>query len=147
MLLITHALVGATVARKIKNPFLSLPLILILHFLMDYIPHWDLGTDFRKRIKFRNFILAFIDGSVALLIVFFIYQYQKYFSPILWLGFGTSLLPDFLEAPSLFLGISILPGLDRFHSNLSHQENQNLFWGLLPQIIIIFISLSWLFFL
>lgn len=137
MLLATHALVGASAAQKIKNPFLSFPLILALHFLMDLIPHWDLGTDFRKRTKVKNFFLAFLDGLSALLSVFFLFQYQKSFSFLLWLGAGISLLPDFLEAPYIFLDFHLFPSIDHFHSKIAHRKSREVIGGLIPQLIII----------
>ncbi|MBN1263237.1 MAG: hypothetical protein JW991_02680 [Candidatus Pacebacteria bacterium] len=144
MLLVTHALAGATIVTKIKNPLFSFPFAFIFHFLMDYIPHWDLGTSFNKRSKLENFILASLDGMLSLFLVFVFFQRNKPFSSNLWLGVGCSLLPDLLEGPAIFFGWQLFPRLNYFHSNISHQKSQHLLPGLLPQITILVLVLLWL---
>ena len=138
MLLVTHAVAGAVVATKINNPIISLPLVFGLHFLMDAVPHWDLGVGFKQRSKATNFFLALTDGCVGIGLVFWLFQLFRPFNLTPWLGMTVSLLPDFLEAPSLFLGFQIIPALDHVHSHLFHRDQKSVFWGLLPQVAIIF---------
>jgi len=141
MLLVTHSLVSATLAQKIQKPLWYIPLALAVHLLMDAIPHWDLGISFKKRTKKQNLILAFLDGMSGLVIVFFLFQYQKAFSPHPWLGITAGLAFDFLEAPALFLNLPLVPQIDYLHSKVFHQKSKNLFQGVLPQVIIIGICL------
>jgi hypothetical protein len=144
MLIITHALVGATLATKIKSLFLSLPLVTGVHFLMDFIPHWDLGTEIEKRSRLKNFSLALFDGVISLLAVFFLFQRHMPLTLLPWLGAGFGILPDLIEAPHIFLDFHLFPSIDRFHSQTSHQESKNILWGLLPQaaiILLIFLTL------
>ena len=51
MLSIAHAATGAFIATKVANPALAIPLIIISHFVEDYIPHWDVGQGLTKKIK------------------------------------------------------------------------------------------------
>ncbi|MBI2012734.1 hypothetical protein HYS90_02270, partial [Candidatus Curtissbacteria bacterium] len=44
-----HALIGASIAAKITNPYLGIPLAIISHFVADLIPHWDAGTNHREK--------------------------------------------------------------------------------------------------
>lgn len=143
MLLITHAVIGATVATKVKNPFISLPLVFALHFLADYLPHWDVGSGHNRRTLLHNFLLALTDGITALLVVFFLFQYQRSLSPLIWLGTGASLLPDFLEAPYVFFDCHLIPFLDRLHSGFFHHQSSSILAGLIPQLLLIFICI-WL---
>jgi len=41
MLELPHTLVGATIATKIPNPLISIPLAFLSHFVLDLIPHWN----------------------------------------------------------------------------------------------------------
>jgi hypothetical protein len=142
MLLVTHSLVGGALASKITNPFLALPLILIGHFLSDFTPHWDIGVVYKKLGKIKTFLFSCLDGMGGLFLVFLFFQFQKPFSPLLWLGTFISLLPDFLQFPFIFLNFNLFPWLDRLHGEILHRQNENVFWGLVPQLIII--GLCWL---
>lgn len=141
MLSTTHALTGGFIATKIENPALSLPLILFVHYATDAIPHWDFGTGLRKRGRLKTALWGIAELIIALLSSWFIFQKNHPFSFILWLGIFLSLVPDFLEAPALFLGLE-LPFLDKL-SVVHHRFHRRclLPLGLLPQIIIILIIL------
>jgi len=138
MLVITHALIGGFVASKISNPVVSSPLLVASHFLLDRIPHWDLGTGFRKRKKVTNFLLGGTDFISAIGICWFIFQKNLPFNPLLWTGVFFSLLPDFLEFPALFLNWRFFPfnKLELIHSQIFHRR-EKFPQGLIPQILII----------
>jgi len=138
MLVVTHALVGGFVASKISNPVISSPLIFASHFLLDRIPHWDLGTGFRKRKKIINFLLGWADLIGGIGICWLILQKNSPFKPLLWTGVFFSLLPDFLEFPPLFLNWKFFPldKLEIIHSHLLHRRTK-FPQGLIPQFIII----------
>ena len=44
-----HALIGASLAVKLTNPFIGIPIAILSHFLADLVPHWDAGTNRRKK--------------------------------------------------------------------------------------------------
>ncbi|HUW21724.1 MAG TPA: hypothetical protein VMW41_03560 [Candidatus Bathyarchaeia archaeon] len=137
MLLTTHSLTGAILVTKIKNPLFSLPLVLISHYLSDFIPHWDLGYNIKQQSHLKIFLLALADGIATLISVFYLFQFRKKFSPLLWHGVGVSLLPDFLEVPMIFLDLNLFPKLNYFHSKVVHRNSPSIFWGLLPQVILV----------
>ena len=75
MLSIPHTLTGAFIASKLPHPALYIPLTVSMHYLQDWIPHWDVGTGLssgkRKRttaIFLELFDLAF---SIGLIYYFF----------------------------------------------------------------------------
>jgi hypothetical protein len=138
MLVITHALVGGFIVSKIPNLVVSSPLIFGSHFLLDRIPHWDLGAGFRQRKKIVNFLLGCADLLSAIGICWFVFQKNFPFNPVLWAGVFFSLLPDFLEFPPLFLGWRFFPfgKLETFHSQIIHRRTK-FPQGLIPQILII----------
>lgn len=68
-----HALVGGAIAASIPDPALSLPLIAISHPLMDLIPHWDVGFNWRKTPKLRLFRDCVIDFSLGLVLSYLLF--------------------------------------------------------------------------
>lgn len=138
MLVTTHALVGALVAEKIPHPLLTSPLLVICHFLLDRLPHWDLGIGFRKRKKIVNIFLGAADLLAAIAACWFIFQKTPPLKPLLWTGVFFSLLPDFLEFPVLFLNWRFFPfdKIELIHSHYFHRKAK-FPQGLIIQIIII----------
>lgn len=140
MLVLTHSLVGGLVASKIKNPLVTSPFLFGFHFILDRIPHWDLGVGFRQRKKIINFFLGLIDLGTSLVVCWLFFQKGQALNFFLWLGIFFSILPDFLEFPALFLNWRFFPfsTIEKIHSEIFHRKTS--FWkGIIPQIIIIFL--------
>jgi uncharacterized membrane protein len=144
MLSTTHALTGGFIFTKIGNPFFSFPLILAAHYAMDLIPHWDFGTEIWKRGRLKTALLGITELLVALLLSWLLFQKNQPFSLLLWLGIFLSLIPDFLDAPLLFLKLHLpfSEELTRFHHFFHRKHSFPL--GLLPQVIIILALLLFL---
>ena len=153
MLLTTHALTGAFIASQTVSPFLSYPIIVASHFLMDWIPHWDFGTGLKTaiqkagnkawQIKTKTAILGLGDLFTGLGLCFLFFQKTLPLQPILWGGVFLSLLPDFLEIPPLFLNFNPFPlkQIERLHSYVFH-HSLPFPQGLIPQILILNIELD-----
>jgi hypothetical protein len=145
MLSIAHGTTGAFIASKIPNPIISVPLVIASHFLEDRVPHWDVGQGLGKKIKTKKdaFIQELIfDFPLSIILVYLIFQIGQPFNWHIWLGWFCGLLPDFLEFPSLFLGIKI-PGsfyLTKVHKYV-HRSIPDKFWGLLPQFLVILLAI------
>jgi hypothetical protein len=146
MLSIAHGTTGALIATKIHNPFISIPLILLSHYLEDYIPHWDVGQGLTKQVKSKK--VAFFqelatDLPASIIIVYLFFQAgQSEFNTYAWFGWFTGLLPDFLEFPYLFLNWRFFPFKQQaaFHKKF-HRSTTNKLKGLLPQAAVILASL------
>jgi len=68
-----HALVGASIALKISNPAIALPLVFISHFVFDKLPHWDPMTNHdtkSKRAIFWQTITDVVLGYAIIMILF-----------------------------------------------------------------------------
>lgn len=93
-----HTLVAGAIAAKIGNPALALPLSFASHFILDSIPHWDFGTNWRKRTKFATGAFAIVDTVVGLSLAWIIFAPKV--QPLLLAGcLLLSVIPDWLEAP------------------------------------------------
>lgn len=144
MLATTHSLASALIVSKIPSPALSLPLVIIFHYLLDFIPHWDAGTGLTngKKTKRKALFYTIVDLVIAGSSVYFLFQLNKPFWPILWVGILLGIMPDILEFPALFLNFRPFPinVLEKFHSEIMHRSS-SFPLGLIPQIIIIAIIL------
>lgn len=148
MLSIAHATTGALIAVKITNPYLSIPLILASHYILDAIPHWDAGTGLSNgtRTPKQAFLAEIPDILIAGLLIIFFFQNGKPLdlgtlsgSAPYWGGF-LGLLPDFLEAPRNFLRYEpkFLKPFNQFHHSV-HHSTPNKLKGLTPQIILLYL--------
>ncbi|MBM3205526.1 hypothetical protein FJZ41_01590 [Candidatus Shapirobacteria bacterium] len=140
MLATTHSLTSALIITKVSPPALALPLVLVFHYLLDLIPHWDTGSGLTKGLKTKKkaFWETLLDLFVAGVLVFFFFQKGQVFSPLLWTAVILGILPDLLEFPALFFGFRPFPlnYLERFHTNLMHRRGK-LPWGLINQLVLI----------
>lgn len=139
MLQITHTLTSGLIVTKIQSPGLSFPLILLFHYLLDFIPHWDTGTGLSKgrKTKKRAIIETIIDLAIAGFLVFFLFQRKPPLSLKLWAGIGLGIFPDILEAPVLFLNSKFPPLVQLKKIQDSFHHRLDLPWGLLIQLPII----------
>ena len=141
MLSLAHAPTGALIATKIPNPLISIPLILLSHYLEDRVPHWDVGTGMgKKKEKSAAFYQElYFDFPGSILLVYFLFQSgHPGINWLAWLGWFVALLPDFLDFPMLFLKVHLPPlqYLNRIHKYF-HRSTHNIVQGILPQIIVI----------
>ncbi len=93
-----HALVSGALAARFSDPVTASLLALTSHYVMDSIPHWDFGTNWRNRPKKLTGILAIVETTVGFILSYVFFGRHLPFG--LWLAtviFG--LLPDWLETP------------------------------------------------
>lgn len=98
MLAIAHALVGGAIAKTIPDPVSGSLLALTSHFIMDCIPHWDMGTDWRKRPKYLTGLVAVADTVIGITLAYLVFQ-GKVATGYLFLAIIASLIPDWMETP------------------------------------------------
>ena len=93
-----HALVAGAIVRAVPNPYLAIPLAITSHFIMDAVPHWDIGTDWRTRSKLATGALAIGETLLGITVAYFLFR-GKVETPLLLSTIIASELPDWLEAP------------------------------------------------
>lgn len=129
-----HALIGASLAVKITNPYIGIPLAIISHFAADLVPHWDAGTNHKNKSLTRLKLEATLDVLLGFGLVFLIFR--NLVDPIyLFAMVIAAQSPDWLEAPSWMFGLKIPPfsWLDWLGHNL--QSRMQLPWGLVTQVV------------
>jgi hypothetical protein len=131
-----HALIGASIAAKVTNPFLAIPIAILSHFVADLVPHWDAGTNHKKKSMNRLKIEAMADVLLGFILAFSIFG--RFVDPVyLFVLIIAAQLPDWLEAPSSMFNIKIPPftWLDWLGHKL--QSRMQLPWGLVTQVVIV----------
>jgi len=133
-----HALIGASLAVKIANPYLGIPLAILSHFVADLIPHWDAGTNHKQKSLTKLKIEAAFDVILGFSLVFLIFRNFATANPIYLASMVIAAqLPDWLEAPSWMFGFKVPPfsWLDWLGHKL--QSRLALPWGLVTQIVVV----------
>lgn len=110
MLETPHVIVGATIATKIPNPLISIPLAFASHFVLDRIPHWNphLNTEIKKYGAVtkltRNIVILDVVAALAsgIYIANLAMPDAAHAMTILFASFA-AVLPDVIEGPYFFL--------------------------------------------
>jgi len=93
-----HALVSGAIAARFSDPITASILALASHYIMDSIPHWDFGTNWRQRPKQLTGIFAIGETLSGLALSY--YFFGQHISLPLWaITVVMGLLPDWLETP------------------------------------------------
>ena len=131
-----HALIGASIAAKVANPYLAIPLAILSHFLLDLVPHWDEGTNHKKKSLVKIRVEATLDVLVGFIAAFLIFR--NFIDPVyLFVMVIAAQLPDWLEAPAAWFNVKIPPfsWMDWLGHKL--QSRMQLPWGLVTQVVIV----------
>lgn len=136
MLLLPHAAFGTVLATKIENPSVGLTAAFFSHYLLDAITHWA----FTPYPRLKEIIFTFLDLFLGL--GFGLIISLKYQSVFPFLGAGLAMLPDAIRFPYWWLKIRwpILLWHEKIHMAIDH-ETLNILLGLLPQIVIVGLSI------
>ena len=131
-----HALIGASIALKVTNPLLGIPIAILSHFIADLIPHWDAGTNHKLKSLTRLKIEAAADVILGFLLTFLIF-WRLVPTEYLFIMIIAAQLPDWLEAPSWMFNIKVPPftWLDWLGHKL--QSRMQLPWGLVTQVVVV----------
>ena len=93
-----HALVAGAIASHINDPMTATSLSFLSHYVMDAVPHWDFGTNWRNRPKLKTGIFALADTLIGIVLALFLFAGRAPF-PTLLLCITVSFLPDWIETP------------------------------------------------
>jgi len=152
MLETPHVVVGSAIGAKIPNPYISLPLAFLSHFVLERVPHWNphLNTEKEKfgKITKRTTKIVIADATLALAlgisIALFYLPDLKRVLTILLAGFLAS-LPDLVEAPYFFLNKESKIVRKWISFQKSIQVDTSPLLGLATQLLTIVSALLWVF--
>lgn len=93
-----HALVSGAIAARFSDPVTASLLALASHYVMDSIPHWDFGTNWRNRPKHTTGIFAIAETLLGIALSYYFFgQYLPFTLWVATVAFG--IMPDWLETP------------------------------------------------
>lgn len=131
-----HALAGAVIVSQIHNPAISLPLAFGSHFLMDFIPHWDVITNGKNKSKARLVSEAVIDLTIGIALSYFFFG--KFVNwQLLGAGILAAQLLDWLEVPYFLFDVKPFPLNYILDLHLKFHNRKDKPWGIIFQIIFV----------
>ncbi len=138
MLLGAHLMAGATAGEYVNNPFLAFAAGIVLHFILDAVPHFDTTDD--SKLTFRQMALVAIDGIVGFAVLYFCYRDFSIHKISYLAGALGGIFPDLLDNVPLwekaFQKTFFGKKFHQFHAWLQHFELRPIS-GLAIQYIII----------
>lgn len=139
MLIAAHAIAAGTVGTYISNPILAFLLGIILHFVLDFVPHYD--TTDEGKFTPRQIALILTDFLLFLLIIIFVIKPSD---PSFWWGAFGGIFPDFLDINPLwnkaFRKTAFGKSFHKFHEKIQRYR-ASFVPGISVQMLVILISL------
>lgn len=137
MLIASHMLVAGYIGERIGNPILAFLVGIIIHFLLDSIPHYDTTDD--GKFTPRQIALLVVDGVIGLVIVYYILLGNNFNTSYISGAIG-GLAPDIFDNSPFwkkaFRKTTFGKKLHMLHESV-HGEQPSLFFGITIQILII----------
>lgn len=106
-----HALIGTIIAAKIGNPALAVPIAFTSHIIGDFVPHWDVATNRRKKKPNRFVFDIFLDISLGFILSFFLLSLIAPKTNFLYVAFIIIIAQsfDWFTAPYYLFHIKTVP--------------------------------------
>jgi membrane-bound metal-dependent hydrolase YbcI (DUF457 family) len=144
-----HAFIGLALAAQISNPFIAIPLALISHIAADAFPHWDTGTNIKKKSRAVFVAGSFFDLGMSFVLPFITLFY--FFPDLNPLYAFTMIIAaqgfDWATAPYVFLKWQFPPFSWAYRAQKSFDHRLDKPWGVIGQVTIISILLGIAYFL
>lgn len=106
-----HAIIGTSLAAIIPNPVIGIPVAILSHVFADAFPHWDTGTNMKKKSKAEFVIGSFIDLGISFFVPFILTAYLFPQTSLVYVYIMVIAAQglDWVSAPSVFLGWKFPP--------------------------------------
>lgn len=137
-----HSLVGAAIAVKIGNPALAVPLAFASNFLLDVVPHWDVGTHWHDRPLLKTFIFAAMDVFLGLGLALLLFSHSVNLYYLLAMIFVAT-IADWLESPYIFFGWKIPPFYQFYKFQSKFHKKDGSWFGVFTQLAVVLPLLLW----
>jgi hypothetical protein len=162
MVISSHFLAGAAIGRATGNPILAVLFGLLLHLVMDLVPHWNYSYSHLRKVK--TLLLVLLDPFLAFAI-FAIIGSARGFDGSMWLntilGGAACVLPDLAEFIIRSFKIKSLIPFIALHRKIHWFDKQpkniwesaeslnpdtakRVFWGIVYQVPFLIISIYFL---
>lgn len=142
MLISSHMIAAGAVGQWLENPILAFLVGIVVHFVLDAIPHYD-TTDDGKWTKSQ---IAFVIGDfvIGVLIIFlYLKPPLEFTNPFWWGALGGIIIDIFDVSPfwkDKFRQSKFGQGVHWFHEYV-HKVKAEPFLGIVSQVLIIIIGI------
>lgn len=141
MLSAPHAAAGAAIGALSGNVWIAVPAAVASHFVLDMVPHWQ-ETLAPYTPTAKTYVRIPIDLTLAVAIVVLAVHWQPQQAAAIWAGAIGANLPDLdslvVLMPDIKQGL-----IERFWNwHCEIQRETSSLWGILPQLIVIALSLA-----
>jgi len=123
-----------------NNPAAAFIINLLLHYLLDMIPHWDYIEKVLKK-DVPKIIADFIIGCLLLVPLYLYFSAEMYLSSFVWGAFA-GVLPDLLQGMYYLLYFKFLEPHQRFHTLFHFQKNQPFVKGFGIQLLLVLLGIT-----
>lgn len=131
-----HALVGGAIAASTQNPALGITASFISHPLLDLVPHWDFGANWKKKTKIKLFIEASADLLLGIALTYLIFGSKVQLWYLAAAVFVAEIW-DLAETPYWILGWKIPPFKWIYGIQSKMQNKAGIPWGIVTQVVVI----------
>jgi hypothetical protein len=136
MIIAVHAVTGGLLGESIDNAYLAFVAGIILHYVLDAIPHFDNVLE-NGKWTWKQWLFTSSDLLITILFLFFLRPELSLASPFLWGAFG-GILPDILDNVPFwrkkFRKTYIGGKIFFLHEKIHSKSKPNIFWGSVTQI-------------
>lgn len=139
-----HAIIGVVIAAKIGNPVLAVPIAIASHLAADSFPHWDAGTNAKKKSHIRLTFDAALDVTISFIVSYFLLYYIFPQTNLIY-GFIIVLMAqgfDWLTMPYYFFKIKIQPFTWAYNFQKNFDTRLDKPWGVINQVAILLLLVA-----
>jgi len=149
MIISAHIVAGGVLGEILDNPLLAFFAGIVLHFILDAIPHFDNFLDGKHRWNRKQTIFTSIDLLLTVVLLILLHPALNFSSPFWWGAFG-GLLPDLIDNVPIvreyLLKFKTIQKYHVFHESTHLIRKTNFVFGLFTQaaVITIFVLLNFM---
>jgi hypothetical protein len=138
-----HALIGTVIAAKVSNPALAIPIALASHVIADALPHWDTGTNRKRKTKTAFLVQTIIDVLLGLCLSLFLLAYlfpktNLYYA--LFIIFVAQSF-DWATAPYVFFDMKFAPFSWVYKFQKLFDNRLAAPWGVIDQVFLVLLAI------
>lgn len=131
-----HAIIGTVIAAKIGNPYLAIPIAMFSHLAADAFPHWDTGTNQKKKSNAALWRDSVIDVTISFIIPYFLITFLNPQTNLIYVYSMviSAQFFDWITAPYVFLKWKFFPFDIPYKLQIPFDNKLDKPWGIITQI-------------
>lgn len=144
MLLTPHALSGMAFADQVDNIFISVFLVILSYFILEFVPHWDPENNTNQRanlVKVLDFGFTILSFGLVILYKFLFLESDLDLN--FFIGGVVALILYFMfHYPPKLFGMKVYIFVSQFHK--SYKRVDRSIWGMTIHVAVSIIAIAFL---